>query len=178
MQGLQLDNRDHFLVAADARFREREHLHLPAFLLGEARVHAEDFGGNPPGLVAARAGADFEDDVLFVVGVLGQEQHFQLLFERHCARLSAAISRCAIRRRSASLSASIWRASARPSAHLLQLAVLLHGSLDLAQRLPYLLVFFVVVQHLRQRELRLHLVVTLLHLFQSIDDHVGSLLRL
>jgi hypothetical protein len=30
----------------------------------------------------------------------------------------------------------------------------------------------VVVQDLRQRELRLHLVVALLHLFQAITDHM------
>ena len=88
---------------------------------------------------------------------------------------SAAISSCAI---SAQLGVAFGEHGARIGqalAHLLQLAVLLHRSLHLAQRFRDLLVFFVVVEDLRQRELRLHLVVALLHLFQSIDDHMPAL---
>jgi hypothetical protein len=51
-------------------------------LLGEAHVHAEDLGDEERGLVAAGAGAQLEDDVLFVVGVLGQEHDFELLLDR------------------------------------------------------------------------------------------------
>ena len=74
-------------------------------------------------------------------------------------------------RRSASLSASICARFGQALADLLQLAVLFDGRFDLAQRLGDLLVALVVVEDLGQRELRLHFVVALLHLFQAIDDH-------
>ena len=150
------------------------HFDLPALLLGEARVHAEDFGGKERGLVAAGAGADFEDDVLLVVGILGQQQHLELFFEGRRARLERG-----------DLLLRPWRAGRRrfrPAsgarlgqalAHLLQLAKLLDRRLDFAQRLGGLLILFVVVQDLGQRELRLQLVVALLHLFQTID-HLAS----
>ena len=56
-------------------------------LLGKAGVHAEDFGGKERGLVSAGAGADFEDDVLFVVGIFGQQQDLDLFFDGGFARL-------------------------------------------------------------------------------------------
>ena len=40
-------------------------------LLGEAEVHAEHFGDEERRLVAARAGAELDDDVLVVIGVFG-----------------------------------------------------------------------------------------------------------
>ena len=155
------------------------HLDLPAVLLGKARVHAEDLGGKQRSLVASRAGADFEDDVLLVVGILGQQQELAALLRWRAARgSSAAISSSAMARMSGSVSASMARASARPLPHLLQLAILLHRLFDLAQGLGGFLIFFVVVQHFRQRELRLQLVVALLHLFQAIDHCVFSRSRL
>ena len=79
-----------------------------------ARVHAEDFGRKQRRFVAARAGADFQHDVLFVVRILGQQQNLQFLFDLGKLRLeprdfvappSAA--------NSGSVSASIARASRR-----------------------------------------------------------------
>ena len=52
--------------------------------------------------------------------------------------------------------------------HLLQFAILLHRLFNFAQRLGGLLILLVVVDHLRQRKLRLQIVVPLLHLFQAI----------
>ena len=49
-------------------------------LLGKARVHAENLGHKERGLVAAGAGADFQDDVLLVIGILGQQHHLDLFF--------------------------------------------------------------------------------------------------
>ena len=69
------------------RFRSREHLDLPALLLGEARIHAEDFGGKERSLVAAGAGADFDDDVLLVVRIFGQEQDLQFFLDASDASL-------------------------------------------------------------------------------------------
>ena len=52
----------------------RHHLEAPALPLGEPAVHPEQFGGEQRRLVAARAGADLEQDVLLVVRVLRDEQ--------------------------------------------------------------------------------------------------------
>jgi hypothetical protein len=73
--------------ATGRRLRRRKHLHFPALRFGVARVHAEDFGGEESGLVSAGAGADFEDDVLLVVGIFGQQQDLQLFFDGGDARL-------------------------------------------------------------------------------------------
>jgi hypothetical protein len=83
------DGGDVLEAVADAGLGLREDLDLPAVLLGETEVHAEDLGDEEGGLVAAGAGAEFEDDVLLVVGILGQEQHLELLFDRGKARLEA-----------------------------------------------------------------------------------------
>ncbi len=65
-------------AVADAGLGLGEDFDLPAVLLGEAEVHAEDLGDEERGFIAAGAGAELEDDVLLVVGVLGQEQDLQL----------------------------------------------------------------------------------------------------
>ena len=65
---------DDFLVAAGIALALREHLHLPAMEVGVALVHAEEIAGEERRLVAAGAGADFEDGALLVGRVLGEEQ--------------------------------------------------------------------------------------------------------
>ncbi len=50
-------------------------------LLGVAGVHAVEVGGEEGGFVAAGAGADLDDDVLLVGGVLRQQRQLQLLVE-------------------------------------------------------------------------------------------------
>src|SRR4029453_12146997 len=57
-------------------------LPLPALALRVLGVHAEQLGREEAGLVAARAGADLEEDVLLVVGIPRDEQAPQLLLER------------------------------------------------------------------------------------------------
>ena len=69
------DDGNDFLVSADARLRHGQDFDLPAVLLGEAGVHAEDLGAEERGLVAAGAGADLKDDVLLVVGVFGEKEY-------------------------------------------------------------------------------------------------------
>ena len=49
---------------------------------GIALVHAEQVAGEQRRLVAAGAGADFEDGVLLVGGVLGQQQDLDVLLQR------------------------------------------------------------------------------------------------
>ena len=51
-----------------------EHLGRPALPLGVAQVHPQQVAGEQRRLVAALARLDLEDDVLAVVGVLGQQQ--------------------------------------------------------------------------------------------------------
>ncbi len=144
-------------------------------LLGEARIHAEDFGCEQRRLVAARAGADFEDDVLLVVGIFGQQQDLDRFLQRRDPRLE---HRDLFLGHGAQVRVALGQHAARirqPLARLLQLAILLHRLLDLAQSLADLLIFFVVVQHFRQRELRLQFIEALLHLFQAIQH--GKLRR-
>ncbi len=87
---LAFDDGDHFLQAADARLGGRQHFHLPALRFGIALVHAEDLGREQRGFVAAGAGADFQDDVLLVVGILGQQQDLQLFLDLRDALLQLA----------------------------------------------------------------------------------------
>ena len=66
-----------------------EHLDLPAARLGEARVHAEQIGGEQRRLLAAGAGADLEDGVLVVARVPGHEQPPDLAVLRRVLLLEA-----------------------------------------------------------------------------------------
>ena len=81
------DGGDFFQAADDAGFGLGEDFDLPLVLLGEAEVHAEDLGDEDRGLVAAGAGAELDDDVLVVVGVLGEEEDFEVFFDLGEARL-------------------------------------------------------------------------------------------
>ena len=74
------------------------------------------------------------------LGSLGSSSNFSSSSSAAARGSSAAISSCAIARMSASLSASMLARFRQPFAHLLQLAILLHRRLNLAQRLGSLLV--------------------------------------
>ena len=169
VDALALDDGDNFLESADAGLGERHDFDLPAMLLGEARVHAEDLGGKEGSFVATGARADFEDDVFLVVGIPGQEEDLELvlnggfarlkrgdLFSGHGAQVGVAFGEHG---------AGVGKALQ----HLLELAVLLDGRFNFAESLGGLLVLLVVVDDLGQRELRLQLVVAVLHLFETID---------
>jgi hypothetical protein len=69
-----LDHGDDFLDATGGGAGDRNDVDLPLVALGETLVHAQHFLGEQGGFVAAGAGADFEDDVLVVVRILGDEQ--------------------------------------------------------------------------------------------------------
>ena len=81
-----LDRGDDFLQAADAGLVAREHVELPALTFRVLAVHAEQLGGEQRRLVAARAGADLEHDVLLIVRILGDEQDLELGQEAVAAR--------------------------------------------------------------------------------------------
>ena len=78
---------DDFLEPSRTRLGGGERLDLPALLLGVAAVHAEEIHGEERGLVTAGSRANFENRVLFVVGIARQEQQPDLLLERLAARL-------------------------------------------------------------------------------------------
>src|SRR5918998_923121 len=80
MRPLVSDHGDGLLDAAYPGLGGIENLHPPALSLCVAAVHPEHFGGEERGLVAARAGADFEDDVLLVVRVARQQEDAERLF--------------------------------------------------------------------------------------------------
>ena len=81
------DDGDDFLEAAGAAVVDRQHLDLPAVALGEPGVHPEEVRREQRRLVAAGAGADFQDDVLGVVGILRHEQDLEVGEQRVAARL-------------------------------------------------------------------------------------------
>ena len=54
---------------------------FPALGFGVAGIHAEKIAGENAGLVAAGAGADFDDDVFVVVGILGDKQQLQFALD-------------------------------------------------------------------------------------------------
>ena len=75
------DEGDDFLVAAHAAFALAHKFHAPAQAFRVAAVHAEQVSGEQGGFVTASAGPDFQNDVLFIQGVAGQEQDFELFFQ-------------------------------------------------------------------------------------------------
>ncbi len=68
---------DDLFEAADPGVVLRQDLGLPALQFGIARVHAEQVGGEQPGLIASRPGADLDDDVAIVARIAGHEQRSQ-----------------------------------------------------------------------------------------------------
>src|SRR5207248_11300230 len=60
--------------------------HFPALRFRVARIHAGNFRGEQSRFVASRARANFEDDVLLVVGIFGQQQHLEFFLDLADAR--------------------------------------------------------------------------------------------
>src|SRR5882672_3384297 len=72
---------DDFLVFPDVARRLGYHFHLPALALRVAGVHPIQIAREECRLVSAGPGADFEEDVAFVVRVLGRKHFLQLRLE-------------------------------------------------------------------------------------------------
>ena len=70
-----------FLHAAFGAFAHRHDFGLPALRRSVALVHAEQIAGEQSRLVAAGAGADFEDGVVIVHRVLGNQREANLAVE-------------------------------------------------------------------------------------------------
>ena len=81
---LAFNQRDGFLHTADSGFGSIENLHLPALAFGIARIHAQDIGSKQGCFIAAGAGANLQNHVLFIVGILRNQQELEVavsLFE-------------------------------------------------------------------------------------------------
>ncbi len=173
-----LDGGDHFFQPSDGRRAGREHFHFPALRLGEAGVHPEELLGEEGGLVAAGAGADLDQHVLFVVRVLGQEQQLQLLFELPFPLLEPGqllvgqLLHLRVVEQAAGLAQALF--------HLFPLAVLLHQGAHLGVGLGQLLVAGAVGQHLGAGELLGQALVARLHLVEFVKhrrrSHASDLL--
>ncbi len=61
------------------------HLNLPPLAFGVFPVHAGQISGEEAGLIASRPGADLDEHVLVVVGVLRQEEPPQRALQRQTA---------------------------------------------------------------------------------------------
>src|SRR5258707_14737228 len=80
------DAADDFLVAAVLAGTLAQYLDAPALGLGVARVHPKQVARKNGGFVAARAGADFQENIALVVRVLWHQQVLQLEFLAQEAR--------------------------------------------------------------------------------------------
>ena len=153
VDALAFDVDDDFLDAALPGFAERHDLELPALPLGEARVHPIEIAGEERRLFAARAAADFDDDVLLVVGILGQEQHLELADQPIAARVepgAAPLRRArACRHRCPAASSSACAISLGEG---LVLAEFLDQRLEIGERLRLLAVLSRIVLHRRRAE--------------------------
>ena len=82
---------DYFLVAAHRTVACVRDFDFPALLGGVAFVHAKQIASEQRRLVAAGAGADFEDDIALVHRILWQQRKPQSLLERRAARLELGL---------------------------------------------------------------------------------------
>src|SRR5258708_556255 len=80
------DAADDFLVAAMLARTFAQNLDAPTLGFGITRVHAEQVAGKDGSLVAAGAGADFQEDIAVVVRILRHQQALQLEFLGRDAR--------------------------------------------------------------------------------------------
>ena len=63
---------------------------LPALAFGKTRIHAENVAGKQGRLIAASAGANFENDATLVVRVFRQQQFLQINFQLRQPRLGSS----------------------------------------------------------------------------------------
>jgi hypothetical protein len=81
-----LNGSDDFLEAAQGRRRALEDFDFPSQSFRVARIHAEEFGGEESGFVAARSGANFHDDAFLFEGIFREEQELQFALGGFLAR--------------------------------------------------------------------------------------------
>jgi len=79
IDSLAADHGDHFLHAAGIGLGTAHYFNPPALAFGITTVHAEQIAGKKGRFVTAGSSANLQNNVLFVVGILGQEQQFESL---------------------------------------------------------------------------------------------------
>ncbi len=77
---------NHFFETAVFAFVGAHHLDTPAAAFRIAAVHAEQIAGKDRRLIAAGAGAHFEEAAALVIRIFRQQQHLQLLLQRFTGR--------------------------------------------------------------------------------------------
>ena len=77
---------DDFLIAAVLARTLAQHFDSPAFGFGVAGIHAKEIARKNGSLIAARAGAHFQENVVVVVRVFGNQKTLQLEFLAQDAR--------------------------------------------------------------------------------------------
>ena len=75
------DDEGHFLIAAQPRLVEVDDLELVASALGVHAVHPVQIIGEQRAFLTARTAADLDDDVAFIVRILGKKEDLELLFQ-------------------------------------------------------------------------------------------------
>ena len=79
ISALARDGKTDLLIAAKLRLVGADHLALPAKPFGIHCVHPVQHAGKKRRLLAARAAADFNNDVFIIVGIARKQQNFQFL---------------------------------------------------------------------------------------------------
>ncbi len=66
---ITLDHKGGFFDAADAGFRDVDHLGLPALVLSIAQIHPHQLRGEQSRFIAAGTGSDLDDDVFLIIRI-------------------------------------------------------------------------------------------------------------
>ena len=145
-------------------------LDAPALRRGIALIHAEQIAGEKCRLVAAGAGADFEDGVALVSSILGQEQDLDILLQvpRYAPRSRAARLRPvrAYPRRSPCRRASAVRsACSRSAARNWRILATISCSSEYSDAMRHIGVRLRAGRHLRLKHL------------ETLDDLIHTVLR-
>ena len=78
---LTFDQEADFLDAAQLGLVDVHNFNREALAFGIHGIHTVEIGSKQSGFFAADAAANFDDDVLIVVGILGKQQDLQLFFQ-------------------------------------------------------------------------------------------------
>ena len=78
VNGLTADEGDDFFETTSIAHRFGQSFYPPPLLLGVADVHSEQIGRKKCRLFATRAGANLDDDILFVIGIFRKKKNAKL----------------------------------------------------------------------------------------------------
>ena len=78
---LAADHEADVLHAADPDFLHIHGFHFPVLRLRVMHIHAVDFRGKQRRFIPACTRADFHNDILVIIGILGKQEDFQFLLQ-------------------------------------------------------------------------------------------------